>query len=90
MRRLCPRTPVCDVSGLNIKPGDDSLVAGRRHCAARTSLQHSRLLLRLLDQLLADHHVAAGNEEDHGRCAGEGQNEMAALSAAGVTNWPPR
>jgi hypothetical protein len=22
-RRLCPRTPVCDVSGLNIKPGND-------------------------------------------------------------------
>jgi hypothetical protein len=30
-------------------------------------LQHPRLfLLRLFDQFLADHHVAAGNDEDHG------------------------
>src|SRR5664279_1302638 len=36
------------------------------------SLQHPRLfLLRLFDQFLADHDVAAGYQEDHGRGAGD-------------------
>jgi len=68
--------PVKCLDRRHSRAGDDSLVVGREYCAV-TRLQHSRLLLHLLDQLLADHHVAAGNEEDHGRCASEGQNENA-------------
>src|SRR5665647_1128730 len=42
----------------------------------RAPLHHSRLfLLRLLDQFLAHHHVAAGDQENHGRGAGDRQDD---------------
>jgi len=35
MRRLCPRTPVDDLSGLNNKPGDDGMCASNVREARR-------------------------------------------------------